>query len=452
MAKNSIGILVFLFSILMVLSILAYIEENIAILVVSILYLVLGMLLSFISEKFEHIKNFIYIFLLFFLVYLLHSSIIHYGIIEVYGSPFIKSDELFFREVSDTISLKFKMGYTFFELDKIYIEGTAGIYLYGLVATLANFFGENSILVLKISVVLVSALIPMYLYGISRLYFSENISLSVATIYGFFSFVPYLSSTLLRDIHIALMFIITMYIILQRLSIVNLIVLFFVSFVSYYLRPQTGLFMMGFSVIYFFVLVRSMVENRYIELSIYSVLIGVMVIVVLNSNLMEVYNMTANSTGNKPSATQASGMGAKIAKLPIPLNIVAQLSYGQMQPFPPSWIFSGNNKGFFQISYLISGIAWFLGWGFLLYGLFKKKILSKVDLKLKLMFLISMAYLILIATIITGMRRQMPVYPILYLFMVFSYLEMSVTERTKIWVGMSLFYITLVLVINFLKI
>ncbi len=452
MEKNSIWILIFLFSILVILSILTYIEDNIAILVVSILYLIFGVLCSFISNESEHIRNLIYIFLLFFLIYLIHSVIIYYGIIEVYGSPFIKSDELFFSEVSDTVALKFKLGYTFFELDKIYIEGTAGVYFFGLVSTLANLFEENSVLILKISVVFISALIPMYLYGISRLYFSENLSIWVATIYGFFSFVPYLSSTLLRDTHIALMFIITMYIILQKLSIVNFIILIFAFFTSYYLRPQTGLFMMGFSVIYFFLFVRSMVSNRYIELLIYLILIGIIVIGVLNSNLMEVYDMTANSSGNKPSETQASGMGAKIAKLPIPINIIAQFSYGQMQPFPPSWIFTGDNKGLFQISYLIAGIAWFLGWGFLLYGLFKKKILSKIDFKLNLMFFISMLYLILIATIITSTRRQMPVYPILYLFMVFSYLEMSITERTKIWVGMSLFYITLVLVINFLKI
>ena len=104
------------------------------------------------------------------------------------------------------------------------------------------------------------------------------------------------------------------------------------------------------------------------------------------------------------------------------------------------------------ISYLIAAIVWFLGLGFLIYGIFFKKVLNRVDLKLKLMFLFSMVYLILIAVIDFSQRRQMPVYPILYLIMVFSYLEMSVTERTKIWVGMSLLYITLVLTINYIKI
>jgi len=451
MEKKSIWILIFSLLILTVLSILTYIEDNIAILFTSIIYISIGILFSLIINNFKDIRNSIYIFLLFFLVYLLYTIFVHYGASEVYNTPYIKSDESSFYAESNNVFLKLKYGYTFFELDRIYKEGTAAVYLYGLVATLANYFGENSILVLKISVIFIGSLIPVLMYNLSRLYLSEKISITVAIIYGFFSFVPYLSSVLLRDVHVALVFLIAIYIVLQRLTFLNFIIFILISFISYYLRPQTGLFMMGFMVVPFFVFVRKMVTNKYIEIFLYLILTTIITIIVLNSDLMSVYNETANSSGNKPTVEKASGMGAKIAELPTPINTIAMFGYGQMQPFPPSWLFKGHNKGIFQISYLISGIVWFIGWGFLLYGLFKKKILSKVDLKLKLMFFISILYLILIASISFGMRRQMSVYPVLYLFMVFSYLEMNVTERTKIWVGMSFFYIILVLIINYLK-
>jgi hypothetical protein len=432
-----------------------FFDDNISIFILSIFFTILGVAISYVLNIEGDIKNSIYLFLLFFAIYLLYTLVITLGLIEMYGVKNIKGDELFFYTASNDVYIKLKNGYSFFDIANIiqYGDTSGAVYFYGIIATIANIYGENSVLVQKVGVVFISSLIPMVMYGISRLYFSEKISITVAILYGLFSFVPYLSSTLLRDIHIALMFILTIYIILQKLSILNLIILFCISFSSYYLREQTGLFMMGFTMIYFFVFVNFFVKNRYIVYLIYTVFLSIAIIVILNSSIMDMIELISNSSAKRSVEQATSGsMGAKIAKLPYGLNIIALLGFSQIQPFPPSWIFDKSNKGILELSYLIAAIIWFFGWGFLLYGLFFKNILNRVDLKLKLMSLFSIVYLVLIAVIDFSQRRQMPVYPMLYLIMVFSYLEMTITERTKIWVGMSILYITLVLTINYIKI
>ena len=438
-------------------SIGAYEDRNIAVLALVITFICMGMFFTAIINKVENIKNSLYIFLIFFLIYLAYTFTIHFGLISIYNTvfPFIESDEGFFYQASLDVPHLFKLGYDFFDVTEVdgYADTAGALYFFGLISILADFFQENSILAQKTSVVLVSALIPMLIYSISKLYFSDRIAIFSAFIYGFFSFVPYLSSILLRDIHIALMFIICIYIVLERLSILNLLILFCVSFASYYLREQTGVFMLGFISIYIFSLINYSVQNSNIKIFIYLVFTVLVILLVLSSNeLMHMFTTILESSAENSGNQTASGsMGAKMAKLPFGLNIIALLGFGQIQPFPPSLIFL-SKKGMFHFTYLMAGIAWFFGWGFLLYGLLKKNILKDIDLKLNLMFALSILYLILVSIIEFNQRRQVPVYPVLYVIMIFSYLKMSADERIKVWVGMFLLYITLTLTINYMKV
>ena len=450
---------VFLLSIslllIIIMGIVAYFDENLSIVILVMEFIFLGMTFTIILNWKKNLQNPITIFLLFFLIYLLYTSFIHFGLISFYDVQNVKIDEIFFYTSSNDVYQKIQNGYNFLEISKIqnYRDTSGAVYFGGIVATLANSYGENSILIQKIAVVFIASLIPMVMYAISRLYLSEKIAIYTAVIYGLFSFVPYLSSILLRDIHIALMFIITIYIILQKISILNLLILFFVTIFSYYLREETGIFMMAFISIYFFTFIHVVVQNKYIKYIIYILLAYISIYIIMESFLIEMFDKVFSSSNERSTEAASMGsMGVLIAKLPFGLNIIALFGFSQIQPFPPLWIFQAPNKGWFELSYLIAGIAWFIGWGFLLYGFIVKKIFMKLDLKLTLMLILSLLYLLLIAVVDFGPRRQMAVYPILYLVMVFSYLNMTVTERTKMWIGMSLFYLTLILIINYIKI
>ena len=429
-------------------------DENIAIVTLGMLSITLGVLFIFIVHSSREYRNAIYIFLLFYLIYFSYSSLVHYGLLSFYDVPNIVPDEHYFYRTSNEAYLKIQDGYSFLEMAemRMYKDTIGVIYFNGLIATLANLYGENTVLIQKMGVVFVASLIPMVMYGISRLYFSEKISVNVALIYGLFSFLPYLSGILLRDVHIALMFILTMYIILQKFSILNLFLLFLVVLESYFLRPQTGIFMMGFVSIYLFVLIRTVILNKYIEFFIYFIFITISTLVIINSSLMDMFTQISDSSAERGASAVSSGsLGSKISKLPFGLNIVAQFGFSQIQPFPPAWIFRGLNRGYFELWYLVAGISWFVGWGFLIYGLISKNFFTNQSLKIKLMFFLSIIYLILITMIEFNQRRQMAVYPILYLLMVFSYMEMTISQRMKMWLSMGLFYIILVLLINFIK-
>jgi hypothetical protein len=212
--------------------------------------------------------------------------------------------------------------------------------------------------------------------------------------------------------------------------------------------------MIGFTVIYFFNFINFSFENNYIKSLIYISLFIIITLFVLNdSYLIDTFNQTFNSSAEHSAEQTSSGsMGAKIAKLPFGLNIIALFSFSQIQPFPPSLIFL-SKKGMFHFMYLLAGVSWYFGWGFLIYAFFQKRVIFKkrLDLKLTLMSIFAIIYLGLIAVVEFNQRRQVAVYPIIYLLMVFSYLDMSVTERTKVWVRMFLLYMTLVLIINYMK-
>ena len=431
-----------------------WLDDNISIIIISVLSIIFGMLLTRLIYSEEEYKSAVYIFLLFYLIYFIYNLFVHYGLFTFYDVVNIVPDEVYFYRTSNEAYKKIQEGYSFFEMSQMqmYKDTIGVVYFNGLVATLANLYGENTVLIQKLAVLSVASLVPMVMYGISRLYFSEKVSINVALIYGLFSFLPYLSGILLRDVHIALMFILTIYIILQRFSILNFIILFFVMVESYYLRPQTGIFMMGFLSIYLFLFIKTAILSRYIKFFIYSIFLSVVVGIIINSSLMEMFTqIEASSAQRGVSATSASSLGAIISKLPFGLNIVTQFAFSQIQPFPPAWIFKGSNRGLFEFWYLIAGISWFFGWGFLLYGILVKKIFTNQNLKIKLMFYFSIIYLILITMIEFNQRRQMAVYPILYMFMLFSYMEMSISERTKMWIGMGLLYVILVILINYIK-
>lgn len=430
-------------------------DDNVAFVVLSTMFVFLGTLFTLSIHKKDDRRNAVYLFLLFYCIYLLYTILVHYGLLTVYDMVNISPDERHFFTTSDDIYTKIQNGYSFFQIADIfeYKDTAAMVYYTGLVATLANLYGENSVLIQKLGVTFVAALVPMVMYGISRLYLSSKTSILIAIIYGLFSFVPYLSSVIMRDIHIALMFILSMYLIVQKFSILNIILLSLVVFVSYYLRPQTGIFMMGFVSIYLFFFIHTVVKSKFMERSIYIILLLLALGIILNSSLMDMFSQISESSAQRSSLeASSSSMGAKMAKLPFGLNIVALFGFSQIQPFPPSVIFSGSNRGFFELTYLIAAISWFFGWGFLLYGLFKKNIWNNQNLKVKLIFLFSIVYLILVAVVDFNQRRQMAVYPIIYLFMVFSYLSMSVSERTKVWISMGILYWVLVLLINYIKV
>lgn len=445
-----------LFSILLVILWNIFLDKNIAIAMIGICSILIGILFIFLLfHSLKEYKNAIYLFLIFYFIYLLYTTLVHYGLISFYNVPNIVPDEHYFYRTSNEAYLKIQEGYSFLEMSEIqaYKDTIGVIYFNGLVAYLANLCGDNTILIQKMSVVFISSLIPMVMYGISRVYFSEKESINISLIYGFFSFLPYLSGILLRDVHIALMFILTIYIILEKFSILNICLLFLVVIESFFLRPQTGVFMMGFISIYLFVFIRKVVLNKYVEFFIYFTFILLALIIILNSPLFDMFNQISNSSAERVSSSVSSNsLGAKMSKLPFGLNVIAQFGFSQIQPFPPAWIFKGQNRGYFELWYLISAISWFFGWGFLIYGIFTKKILKNKDLKIKLMFYLAIIYLVLIAIIEFNQRRQMAVYPIVYLLMVFSYMEMTISERTKIWISMGLFYISLVILINLIKI
>ena len=167
-------------------------------------------------------------------------SIVHYGLGYMYDVYNIEIDEItFFTKGSKAIDC-LNSGCSLFDMADIYEyhKMPAYIYLIGNLAIFVNKIGTNSILIQKLLIVLFSSLIPVVLYQILRSYVDEKSAVYGTIFYGLFTHLMPLSAMILRDAPVALTYLMVFFILLQKLSVKNIILLFAALFFSYYLEGK----------------------------------------------------------------------------------------------------------------------------------------------------------------------------------------------------------------------
>jgi hypothetical protein len=145
----------------------------------------------------------------------------------------------------------------------------------------------------------------------------------------------------------------------------------------------------------------------------------------------------------------SSSLGKKLLSLPYGLNIVATTIFGQMLPFP-AWS-ALKQFGILNLFLMLSGISWFVVWGYTIYGIVKMKILRQIDVRLKYIFYTSLVYIIVVSSTIVNSRRLMAVYPIIFTIAVLSYINMKQKKRRFVLIFMVIMYIILSVIYLFLK-
>lgn len=454
--KSIIDNKIFLFSIINILmTIVSILEDNIAIFFIVELFLILGIIsIIFIFQKLNN-SNSIILFLQFFIIYFIIMYLGHYLVI-LSGLNYFSPDEEHFFNVSNSIVFYLNADYSILDIAKIYNyhESPAQAYISGYIAIIANYFGTNSIIIQKTLVVFFAALIPSTIYNIFTHFINDKISVKAAIYYGLFSFIVFFSFRLLRDITIAELFLLVIYLTLRKLSIKNVILLSLLITISILMRYETGIYLVGYLTL--ILLVYLYKTNLSLTLKWFIILIPIIAVIFSAIYYLDVFNYMAEfSKANLERITaQASSdsIGMKLRTLPYGLNYIATTIFSQISPLPP-WLHIELNELFLLYFFeFIATISWFYVWSFVIIPLFFFKLWLGIDFRIKFLFLYSLLYIILISSIEAEVRRMMAVYPMIYLIAVINYNNISSNRKKYIFLISTFIYLLILVSYTILRI
>lgn len=405
------------------------------------------------KNKASEFKNIFRIFIYTSLVYFLYS-ILAYINYQNQGQFFIFSDQSYFYDVGDSVK-ELSSPIDIFEsitANRAYRESYAMHIFSGVIAYIAEkYFYGNSVILQSLIVVSFAVFTNIFLYKILRFYVERKPAYIYTLLFSFFSAVFAYSPWILRDIHILFFYTVGFYLIHKKFRLRTLVLLFIIQYVVSELRLANGLAFFFFPLLYVYTKGK---ENKYRKLIYFFsflvfILISIQSVSLINKVSKEIVNYqsyTADSVGS------AGGLGSAIYKLPVGLKQLAVVTYSQMQPFPPWGEVENPNTVFELLSSAFFGVT-AVFWFYVVYvsviSFIKNYNRIPKALLLSIMFC---CLFLLVSTSNMNVRRIMAVYPIIYVFFVFSqtHFNTMLTIRKR-RLAFCLLYVTLLVAYGFLK-
>ncbi len=373
------------------------------------------------------------LFILFFSFYLSYTLIQHYILLSLspsmlpynyldentlymfsnFGVPFISGEKNFF----DIFSV-FKIN-----------ELTLHVVFSSVIAYFSILIdGSNTIIIQKMLAPFFGGLLVVVLYSTLQRQFSDHsFALKATFAYGFFSAVCMYSTTLLRDVDVALAYMIFISLFLQKSSIVNFMLLFMVAFMTIYLRVESGMVLFGLILLYSYLYIRT-IQSISIKLIFYILLMGLFSFVI-GQMFQKVIGMVAylNEANVTRSTAAASGgsFGVILNKLPFGISHTAKVLFGQLQSFPIL-------MDIHMPAYAIGGIFWPFIFIMMLYAVMKKNIRIFMDEKVKYLLLVAISIFYLMSAE-PATRRMLSVYPIIYMVSLYMFWVTPNSEVKRIF-------------------
>lgn len=313
--------------------------------------------------------------------------------------------------------------------------------LLGLIGKAGNWLDESNYTFFLFHVTFLSSFIPVFIYKIARFYFSRKLAYKVAIVYTFFSFSLFFSGRLLRDPHIALVFIWAMYLICNpKRNIKAFIQLLLLVVVCYNLRVEHGYFMVSFIMLYCLLWGKKLFKDTRLVAMImsFTFLLSFSIFSPRDLGVDKVVDTGADTyTRYEKSSLEGASIdsfGKDLMRLPVPVNYVATGAFGQLQPFP-LWVslgVKGNRTNWIWFPQAVAGAFWFLCWCFIIKGRAQGTQLIKI-VPVEMLYLSLLSILLILLTSANiGVRRVYCVYPPIYFLAIFSYLKMTRVHRVAL--------------------
>ncbi|GEM_PF-4860966 len=412
------------------------------------------------SEKLFLVVFSLYIFYALCFRYFYQASNLH----QMLGSSYGVWDD----QVKSYLNARYLSQLPFFKMVKqcfsLSLFGEYPLYcvLLGCLGKIASGIDSCNYTFLLFHVTFLSSLIPVFLYKICLFYFKRETAYKVTMFYAIFSFTLFFSARLLRDEHIAFIYIWAMYLICNsKKDVLKLVQLGGLAVICYYFRVEHGYFMLVFIGIFLQLWLRQFFRNSRVVVIVLSIVTCLLftfyqprqlgVDRVINTGVKSYTNYESKSL----DYASVDSFGKELMRLPKPLNYFVTGAWGQIQPFP-FWVHLGvkdkarNNWIWFPKA--IAGIFWFFAWGYILKGVVKKPFLIKSMPPSLIYLCMTTLLLILLTTAEFSTRRIYCAYPPLYLLAVFSYLRMSATERRSWLFLLIVLLVSLHVLYSFMKI
>lgn len=362
------------------------------------------------------------IFLFFFSFYLTYTLIQHY-ILLIYSPehPYIFPDEIHFYHFSE-LAVPYLTGEkSFFELFSNWKLPLHELALHtvfsGYIAHVSYLIdGQNTIIIQKMLSPFLGSLLLVFLYLTLNLQFEDKrFTLKATLIYGLFSAVFMYSTPLLRDIDVALAYMIFFYIFLHRFSYFRLTLLFFIAFLTSYLRLESGMVLYGLVLLFLYFYVRDINSGplKYILYILVSIIFAVVISMTYKKVTNKIISVDQSYASKGIAQSSANSISLVFNKLPFGLSHTAKLLFSQIKPFP----FLGAIDRPLEA---ISGVFWPFIFTMMLYAVFQKNIRRHIGEK--------MAYLLIVVIVILYLmssgplvRRMISVYPIIYFVSLYTF-------------------------------
>lgn len=283
-------------------------------------------------------------------------------------------------------------------------------------AKFGNLFdGYNQMLVF-LSTVLIACLYAILMYKLLLLKISENRAYKYTILYVLCSPIILYSFVGLRDIHIAFLFLIGIYIVLsEKKMIKGILMLIIIDILIYTFRIENGHFFILLILYYIYIKLKTYKIIR-IVLIVGAFLFGSALMFDILSDAAETLDTYTEYT---KSHANADGMAMVILNLPSPIKEFACFILSQIFPIPPWSSFEVktiNGVYSFVIACLTTIKTMF--WCYVIFSsvrfLMIKKIRNVFINKYNIILLISFLYIALCSTEYYEVRRLMCVYPIIY--------------------------------------
>ncbi|MDD2287406.1 MAG: hypothetical protein PHY55_01090 [Bacteroidales bacterium] len=322
-------------------------------------------------------------------------------------------------------------------LDKATMSWSEYNVAYGLFGLLGYFdklvSGTVNFLPLLISVVYLTALIPVYLYHILKIYVSETMALRGSLFYGLLTPIMSYSGYLLRDIHLALIFIIILFWIVRKVTFTRILGIIILLPIVANLRLANSLLVLAMLGIYVFF------GKTYRFTRIFFTILSMVFIINVGDQLSDTVKITQSRIDGYEEFTRAyaeesKGIGKQIYNFPPVIQKAATIFIG-LTNFP-FWGKPPVSISFSQFMMILYSTITNIGWFFVIVGVFyfiKPIYVVLIKMSSKILFCLVILFALYILTNVSNMdlRRIMYVFPFVYIPFIIVYNDLSIIQKKK---------------------
>ena len=315
----------------------------------------------------------------------------------------------------------------------VYVEYNVAYGLFGIIGYYDRLItGNVNFLPQLFSVVYITSLIPVFLYHILKLYV-PNLALKGSLYYGILTPVMAYSGYLLRDMHMALLFMIILFWMVRKVTFLRVMGILVILPIIANLRLANSLLVLALLMIYIF----SGKTSKFVR--ILFIIVGIVMLFYLSNQIIETVTATQSRLEMYEEFTTeqseaSDGLGKQINRFPPIIKEAAIIFIGLTNfPFWGKLPVNIDLAQFIMFSYsTITNIGWF----FIIIGViyFIKPIyikISKMPNKIFLFLILLFALYILMNINNMNLRRIVYVFPFVYIPFLIVYQDLSNKQKKK---------------------